>query len=180
MPRIRTDCIVLHCTATPEGQRHDVSSIIRMHRARKFTTIGFHYLIGLEGTIWPGRKLDDCIGAHVAGYNSTTLGVAYVGGLDRSGRPTDTRNAAQIAAMLKLCRGLLVEHPKARILAHHDLSPEKNHDGVITPNEWIKDCPCFSARTWAREVGLPAAPGEPGATLKVAADAEPFPHGTHA
>src|SRR4051794_21392763 len=117
MPRIRTDYIVLHCTATPEGQHHDVASITRMHKARGFVTIGYHYLIGLEGAIWPGRAPDNAIGAHVKGYNSMTLGVAYVGGLARGTlKPKDTRTAAQIAAMLKLCRGLLVEYPKARIL----------------------------------------------------------------
>jgi hypothetical protein len=63
MSRIRTDHIVLHYTATPEGQYHDVASITRMHKARDFSTIGYHYLIGLKGEIWPGRTPDNSVGA---------------------------------------------------------------------------------------------------------------------
>ncbi len=30
-----------------------------------------------------------------------------------------------------------------RICGHRDLSPDLNGDGVIEPEEWIKECPCF-------------------------------------
>ena len=176
--RKRTDYIVIHTTATPEGKPFTVADITRMHKARGFQTIGYHYLIGLNGEIWPGRVPDNSVGAHVAGYNSTTLGVSYVGGVDKNNKPKDTRTDGQRAAMLTLIRKLLIKYPKAMILGHRDLSPDKNHDGVVTPNEWIKQCPCFSARTWARENGLPAALGEPGIKVAVTADVRAFPAGT--
>ena len=39
------------------------------------------------------------------------------------------------------------KYPKAVIQGHRDFSPDLNKDGKITPNEWIKLCPCFDAKT---------------------------------
>lgn len=177
MPRKRTDYIVIHCTATREGQYQDVKSITAMHKARGFASIGYHYLIGLDGTIWKGRTPDDSVGAGVAGYNSSTLHVCYVGGLDAAGNAKDTRTPAQRASLAKLCRDLQARYTQARILGHRDLSPDKDHDGVVEPHEWIKQCPCFSARAWAAAEGLKAAPGEQGSRVRVKADAAAFPPG---
>ena len=45
-----------------------------------------------------------------------------------------------------ICPQLLLKlAPQATILGHRDLSPDSNGDGRITPNEWIKQCPCFDA-----------------------------------
>ena len=32
-------------------------------------------------------------------------------------------------------------------IGHRDASPDKNGDGKITKNEWIKECPCFDAKS---------------------------------
>jgi hypothetical protein len=37
-------------------------------------------------------------------------------------------------------------YPIVDVLGHRDASPDKNGDGVITKNEWVKSCPCFSVR----------------------------------
>jgi N-acetylmuramoyl-L-alanine amidase len=34
-----------------------------------------------------------------------------------------------------------------RITGHRDLSPDIDKDGVVEPNEWVKQCPCFNAET---------------------------------
>jgi N-acetyl-anhydromuramyl-L-alanine amidase AmpD len=178
MARLKTEFIVVHCTATPEGRYHDVASITAMHLAGGFRTIGYHYLIGLKGEIWTGRGPDNTIGAHVVGYNNSTLGIAYVGGVERDGKtPKDTRTPEQRAALAKIVRRMVTKYPKALVLGHRDLSPDLDHDGVVEPHEWIKACPCFSARAWARETGLPAAPGEPGLKLTVISDRKAFPTG---
>ena len=31
------------------------------------------------------------------------------------------------------------------IFGHRDLSPDTDGNGHITPNEWLKQCPCFDA-----------------------------------
>ena len=156
MSRSRTDAIVIHCTATLANAPYDVSSIRQMHIARGFKDIGYHYLIGLKGEIWEGRKPKDSIGAHVSGFNDTTLGVSYVGGLRVSdGHPTDTRTDKQKTSLITLCKKLVKTYPQAVILGHRDLSKDLDLDGVIEPNEYMKMCPCFDAGPWAKSVGLP-------------------------
>jgi N-acetylmuramoyl-L-alanine amidase len=31
------------------------------------------------------------------------------------------------------------------VVGHRDLSPDLDHDGVVEPHEWVKQCPCFDA-----------------------------------
>jgi N-acetylmuramoyl-L-alanine amidase len=112
--------IVVHCTATPEGRYHDVKDVRRWHKARGFKSIGYHWLIRLDGTIEPGRA-EGTIGAHVEGHNAKSIGVVYVGGIDKDTfKPKDTRTPQQKAALLELLKELKGKYPKARILGHRD------------------------------------------------------------
>jgi len=77
----------------------------------------------------------------VAGFNSRSIHVCYKGG--QGGK--DTRTSEQKAALERILKTLKVMFPKAKIMGHRDFSPDKNKDGKITPNEWIKLCPCFDA-----------------------------------
>jgi hypothetical protein len=45
---------------------------------------------------------DTLKGAHVGGANTGNVGVCYVGGVDKAGKPKDTRTPAQSAALRKL------------------------------------------------------------------------------
>lgn len=149
------DLIVVHCTATPEGKQQTVADITRMHKARGFSTIGYHWLIGINGEIWPARP-ETQVGAHVENYNRRSIGVSYVGGVKADGKTAkDTRTPAQKASLVKLLKELVVKYPAAKIVGHRDLSPDRNRDGVITPDEWIKQCPCFNAITEYRSIKLP-------------------------
>lgn len=155
MPRKSTDAIVIHCTATPEGKPENVASITAMHKARGFTTIGYHYLIGLNGEEWVGRAPENSVGAHVSGFNESTIGVSYVGGVTAANKAKDTRTEAQKKTMADLIGRLSAKYPKAVVLGHRDLSPDTDGDGVVEPQEWLKQCPCFDAGQWAKKVGLP-------------------------
>lgn len=137
--------IVLHCSATKQGQHVTVAEIEKWHRERGFTKVGYHYIIYLDGTIVEGRPLIES-GAHVAGNNSKTIGICYVGGLDKSGKAVDTRTPEQKAAILFLLQQLKEKFPKATICGHRDYSPDINGNGVIEPFEYIKQCPCFDAK----------------------------------
>ena len=81
-----------------------------------------------------------------------SIGICYEGGLDVHGRPADTRTDAQRAALLRLLRRLRKDYPRAIILGHRDLSPDRNGDGRVTSDEWLKQCPCFDAATEYREL----------------------------
>ena len=66
-------------------------------------------------------------------------------GIDANGKPKDTRTPRQKELIIKLIKQLKGMYPKAKIYGHRDLSPDKNKDGKITENEWLKSCPCFDA-----------------------------------
>lgn len=137
--------IVVHCSATPEGRDVTAADINKMHIARGFKKIGYHYVIRLDGTVETGRKENE-VGAHAKGYNANSIGVCYVGGLASDGKtPKDTRTAAQKSALKKLLHTLKQRYPNARIVGHRDLSPDTNHNGKVDKWEWIKACPCFDA-----------------------------------
>jgi N-acetyl-anhydromuramyl-L-alanine amidase AmpD len=39
------------------------------------------------------------------------------------------------------------QFPKAKIVGHRDLSPDKDKDGVVERHEWVKMCPSFDAKS---------------------------------
>ena len=51
------DTIIIHCSATRAGQDITAADIDCWHRARGFWSIGYHYVIRLDGTIEPGRDV---------------------------------------------------------------------------------------------------------------------------
>ncbi|NDV93534.1 N-acetylmuramoyl-L-alanine amidase [Dysgonomonas sp. 521] len=123
--------IILHCSATQEGQSFTVEDITRWHKARGFRTIGYHFVIYLDGTVHKGRDISE-IGAHVAGHNAGSIGICYIGGLDANGNPKDTRTPEQIAAMAALISGLKAFLPDATIHGHYEFAN--------------KACPCFDVQ----------------------------------
>jgi len=142
--RRRIDYIAIHCTATPEGRDMTVEQIRRIHmRDNGWSDIGYHYVIYRDGTIHGGRPVD-IVGAHVSGYNSHSIGVVYVGGVAADGKtPKDTRTDEQKRSMLALLQRLSKLYPKAKVMGHREFSPDKNGNGIIEPQEWIKACPSF-------------------------------------
>ncbi|MGW9333632.1 N-acetylmuramoyl-L-alanine amidase [Bosea sp. NPDC055594] len=112
--------IIVHCTATPEGRPVSVNTIRGWHIGQGWRDIGYHWVVLLDGTIAPGRP-ESQVGSHVAGHNSGTLGVVYVGGVGADGKtPKDTRTPAQRAALLELCRALIQRYPAIRKVTGHN------------------------------------------------------------
>lgn len=150
LPELRLDCrrnislIVVHCTASRCDRQLAPDSLDRIHRLRGFTGCGYHFYITREGIVFPMRPLDR-IGAHARGFNARSIGIAYEGGLQPDGTAADTRTPGQRAALRFLIRQLLVLYPRSTVCGHRDLSPDLNGNGIIEPQEWIKQCPCFDA-----------------------------------
>lgn len=154
--RKKTTLLVVHVTATPPSANIGVKEVRAMHKARGWADIGYHYVIRRNGKIEAGRS-ENQIGAHVEGFNSISVGVSLVGGVDAKGKPQDNKTPEQERVLEKLLRDLAGRYPGAKICGHRDLSPDKDKDGVIEAAEWIKACPCFNAIPWAAARGLPAA-----------------------
>lgn len=129
--------IAIHCTATLRGREVSVEEVKAWHIKRGFRTIGYHFLIHLDGTVSVGRPISE-IGAHVAGFNKDSIGICYVGGLDFNKTktktvPSDTRTPEQKDSLITLLTELKKRFPNAKIMGHRDF-PSVN-----------KACPCFDA-----------------------------------
>ena len=123
--------IIVHCTATPAGRSVTVAEIDRWHRQRGFNGIGYHYVVGLDGSVSKGRD-GALVGAHCKGHNSDSIGVAYVGGMSEDmSRPLDTRTPGQRLALSRLIEELKSRYPGATVHSHNEFA--------------AKACPCFDA-----------------------------------
>ena len=129
--------IIVHCSATPEGKDVSVDSIRSSHKAQGWSDIGYHYVITLSGDVKQGRNVD-LIGAHCQGKNTNSIGVCYVGGVDKDGRPKDTRTERQRIQLKQLLIQLLILYPGARIYGHRDFAN--------------KACPSFDATKEYKEL----------------------------
>tara|TARA_R110001606_G_scaffold70539_1_gene161249 strand:- start:18 stop:443 length:426 start_codon:yes stop_codon:yes gene_type:complete len=115
------DKIIVHCTATREGATVSLDTVRRWHLERGWSDIGYHYLILLDGTIERGRP-EHTQGAHVRGYNKNSIGVSYVGGLDRNLSPKDTRTQDQKDSLHNLLSNLMASYEDATLHGHNEFS----------------------------------------------------------
>ena len=145
----KIDSIIIHCSATKVGQDFTAKDIDRWHLERGFNGIGYHYVIRLNGQIEKGRDIS-LSGAHCKGWNERSIGICYIGGLDASGRPADTRTTAQKRELYQLILDLQREYDILQVLGHRDTSPDLNGDGVVEPYEYVKACPCFSVKEFMK------------------------------
>lgn len=134
--------IVIHCSATREDRSLTSADLDTMHRRRGFNGTGYHYYIRKDGSVILTRPIER-IGAHVKGFNASSIGICYEGGLNCRGQPADTRTLEQRTSLRLLVRQLLQKFPSCRVCGHRDLSPDVNASGEIEPEEWVKACPCY-------------------------------------
>jgi len=124
--------IIIHCSATREGENYTVDTIRSWHvDGRGWSDIGYHFYIDLYGEIHKGRDIAK-IGAHVKGMNRNSIGICYCGGVETDGKtPKDTRYDCQKEALTAVLRTLKAMYPEAQIHGHRDFSN--------------KACPSFDA-----------------------------------
>lgn len=135
--------IAVHCTASHQSQT--IEGLKQEFKRKGWINPGYHYVVSSDGKIT--QLLDEeKVSNGVRGYNSVSINVAYIGGIDTNGKPIDNRTDAQKASLRSLLKILHKKYPVAVIQGHRDFSPDLNKDGKITPNEWMKSCPCFNAK----------------------------------
>lgn len=113
--------IILHCTATVEGQEFDITDVDRWHKKRGWKSVGYHYLIKQDGTLQVGRSLDE-VGSHAKGENSDSIGIVYVGGLDANKEPKDTMTAYQELTLMELIFSLRTVFHWMSVHGHNEYS----------------------------------------------------------
>lgn len=132
------DKIVIHCSATPEGRDVKFDTIKDWHvKERGWSNIGYHFVVELDGTIVEGRPLEST-GAHLRGFNKKSIGICYVGGLDSSMKPKDTRTEKQKESLDFLALNLLDTFKGAELCGHNEYSS--------------KSCPSFNVKEEYKEI----------------------------
>jgi N-acetylmuramoyl-L-alanine amidase len=130
--------IIIHCSATrPEWYEKKtlaakVKEIKRWHvEERKWSDIGYHFIIDRDGQIANGRSVD-VAGAHTAGKNANSIGICLIGG--HGSNPTDKfldNFTPEQEAALKT----LVEDLQS---LHSDIEKVSGHNDYVN-----KACPGF-------------------------------------
>lgn len=131
---------MLHCTATP--QNTTIASILNYWRTSLgWKNPGYHHIIKPSGEVVNLLPIEQ-VANGVKGYNSVSIHISYIGGVDAKGRAVDTRTAAQTAAQIGLLKKYKAMFPAAEIKGHRDF-----------PNVY-KECPSFDVKTWLKTITL--------------------------
>lgn len=134
--RSSTDYIVVHCSATAPSDDIGVDEIRRWHVEQNgWRDVGYHFVIRRSGSVEEGRPVN-ATGAHAKGFNTSSVGVCLVGGVDESYDDDCNFTHAQYESLRALLITMQDKYPNARVLGHRDLP------GVR------KSCPCFDAVAW--------------------------------
>ena len=117
------DKLIIHCSATRECDDSVNASVIdRWHKARGWKGCGYHFIVLIDGTNETGMMIDK-VGAHVKGMNKSSIGICYIGGLERDGKtPKDTRTPEQKESLLLLIKTLNKIYPEATLHGHNEFS----------------------------------------------------------
>ena len=125
--------LAVHCTATP--QTATVSSIQNYWKnVLKWKMPGYHFIIKPNGEVVQLLEIEK-VSNGVKGFNSVSINISYIGGVDSQNKPIDNRTEAQKKALLDLLKKLKKQFPKAVIQGHRDFPEVK------------KACPSFNAKT---------------------------------
>lgn len=124
--------IAVHCTATPQTTSIDsIKNYWKTNLGWKMP--GYHFIIKPDGEAVKLLSVDE-VSNGVKGFNSETINISYIGGVDKAGNPIDNRTEAQKETLLNLLKLFRMRFPKAIIQGHRDFPNVK------------KACPSFNAK----------------------------------
>lgn len=123
--RTQTKAILVHCTATKPHQDIGVREVRQWHtRDNGWFDIGYHFIIRRNGVIENGRPVD-VVGAHASGFNSDSVGVCLVGGINEKGKADANFTLEQYISLKTLLDTLKASYPEAEIKGHRDVNNGK-------------------------------------------------------
>lgn len=128
--------LVFHCTAT--HQTATVEAILRFWRERRgWKNPGYHIIVLPDGS-WTHLQDFNRVSNGVAGINSTSIHVSYIGGIDKNGRPFDNRTEEQSQIFETVYRHFKEKMPNLTFHGHYEFSN--------------KACPSFNVERWIEEL----------------------------
>ncbi len=130
--------LVFHCTAT--GQTATVSSIQRYWReSLKWKSPGYHIIVKPDGS-WTQLSDFNNITNGVAGINSTSIHISYIGGVGTNGRALDNRTDKQSEIFETVFRLFSEKIPSLTFHGHYEFSN--------------KACPSFNVKNWIDSIEI--------------------------
>jgi N-acetylmuramoyl-L-alanine amidase len=124
--------LVFHCTATP--QTATVSGISKYWKdTLGWKSPGYHIIVKPDGS-WTQLSDFNNITNGVAGINSTSLHISYIGGVDSKGKAIDNRTEKQKEIFEAVYRLFKEKMPKLTFHAHYEFTN--------------KACPSFNVKDW--------------------------------
>jgi N-acetylmuramoyl-L-alanine amidase len=133
----RIEYIVIHCTATPHNTKID-SIKNYWKNVLKWQNVGYHYIIEANGNVVKLSDIENPTNG-VAGYNTKSIHISYIGGVDKNGKPVDNRTDAQKKALIETIKKVRNEV----VLKQRFFPIIQGHTDF--PNV-SKACPCFDAK----------------------------------
>jgi len=130
--------IVVHCSATPPKMDIGVKEIRSWHvKGNGWRDVGYHIVVRRDGTIEFGRPISQA-GAHARGYNSNSIGVCWVGGVNDDMDPENNMTEIQEQELWCVIDNLInvYDIPRENVVGHRDLP------------EVTKACPSFDVKEW--------------------------------
>lgn len=138
--------LVLHCSGSPRDQSMGELYKIFQDTWGPGTRPGYNQCINFSGGVYNFAPINDndvldfneiCNGAK--GYNAVSIHLGITGGRDKN-----TITAKQKEVLGHLIWYYKWRFPDIQVIGHRELvSPDLNHNGVIDPNEFVKECPRF-------------------------------------
>lgn len=123
--------LVVHCTATPQSTKiESIQNYWRTHL--EWRSPGYHKVVKANGEVVTLAD-DEAVCNGVAGFNSVSLHVSYIGGVDSRAYAFDNRTQGQKDALSQVLHQWRAKYPTAKIQGHRDFPNVK------------KACPSFDA-----------------------------------
>ena len=108
----RPSMIVIHHAAHSSATVNDIH---RWHLDNGWSGFGYHFLVNKDGKVHRGRP-ENTIGAHLKGYNTSSLGICLQGNYD-----VEKISKVQFKALIDLCQYLCDKYSISTIKGHREL-----------------------------------------------------------
>lgn len=100
--------IILDCSLTTPDLDWGVDELSAYERDNSgIKTTGYHFIVKRDGSIENGRPLYKP-GVFCSGHNKHSIGICYIGGVDKSGEFCDTRTDLQKFSLIRLINRLML------------------------------------------------------------------------
>lgn len=128
--------LVFHCTAT--HQTATVEGIVKYWRETlKWKNPGYHILVKPDGS-WTQLSDFNNITNGVAGINSSSLHISYIGGIDKNGKAIDNRTDNQNEIFEAVYHTFKNKMQNLTFHGHYEFSN--------------KACPSYNVKNWIKEI----------------------------